>query len=130
MQLETDIAIIETYLADHGLTAEQSSSGLFYSILDPGSGIAYPTSGSYVTVAYSGYLPDGTVFDERSVSSPASFYLSQVIKGWQEGIPKFRKGGKGRLFIPSGLAYGNQSPAPVIPPNAVLIFDIQLINIQ
>ncbi len=130
MQLENDIVIIEDYLSDKGLTAQKTSSGLHYIIEDPGSGTSYPTSQSKVTVAYIGYLPNGTIFDESMPGNPPSFFLHQVIKGWQEGIPKFRKGGKGKLFIPSGLAYGSSSPSAKVPPHAVLIFDIQLVNIQ
>lgn len=129
-QLEVDIAIIQEYLANKGLSAQSTSSGLHYIIEDPGSGTSYPTSQSKVTVAYIGYLTNGNVFDQSMVSSPPSFFLNQVIKGWQEGIPKFRKGGKGKLLIPSKLAYGTSSPSSKVPANAVLIFDIQLINIQ
>jgi FKBP-type peptidyl-prolyl cis-trans isomerase len=129
-QLEMDITIIEEYLANHGWVAESTASGLHYIIVDPGSGTSYPTSQSKVTVAYIGSLADGTIFEESVGGNPPTFYLNQVIKGWQEGIPKFRKGGKGKLLIPSGLAYGPNSPSSKIPPNAVLIFDIQLINIQ
>ncbi len=130
LQLEEDIVIIEEYLADQGLVAQRTASGLHYIIQDPGSGTSYPTSQSKVTVAYVGSLPDGTIFEESIGGNPPTFYLYQVIKGWQEGIPKFRKGGKGKLLIPSGLAYGSNSPSEKVPPNAVLIFDIQLVNIQ
>lgn len=129
-QLDTDIAIIQEYLASKGLAAQSTSSGLHYIIEDPGSGTSYPTAQSKVTVAYIGYLTNGNVFDQSMAGSPPSFFLNQVIKGWQEGIPKFRKGGKGKLLIPSGLAYGTSSPSSKVPSNSVLIFDIQLINIQ
>ena len=129
-QLEADIALIDGWLADQGLVAESTSSGLRYIIEDPGNGTSFPTGSSYVTVAYVGKLLDGSIFDASPGGNPVSFTLSGTIKGWREGIPKFRKGGKGKLLIPSGLAYGNYSPSPKVPANAVLIFDIQLIDFQ
>ncbi|HRW76703.1 MAG: FKBP-type peptidyl-prolyl cis-trans isomerase [Saprospiraceae bacterium] len=129
-QLETDIALIDAWLADQGLVAESTSSGLRYIIEDPGNGTSFPTSSSFVTVAYVGKLLDGTIFEASPGGNPPSFSLSGTIKGWREGIPKFRKGGKGKLLIPSGLAYGAYSPSSKVPANAVLIFDIQLIDFQ
>lgn len=129
-QLETDIALIDAWLANEGLEAEQTSSGLRYIVEEPGNGTSFPSSSSYVTVAYIGKLLDGTVFDASPGGNPLSFSLSGTIKGWREGIPKFRKGGKGKLLIPSGLAYGAYSPSSKVPANAVLVFDIQLIDFQ
>ena len=130
LQLEADLTIIREYLAAHGLSAQETSSGLHYIIEDPGSGTSYPTSQSKVTVAYIGYLPNGNVFDQSATGNPPSFFLNQVIKGWQEVIQKFRKDGKGKLLIPSGLAYGTTSPSPKVHAISFLNFDINLINIQ
>jgi len=122
-QLVADIDKIEAYLKAHNLEAEKTNSGLYYIITNEGSG-SHPTTNSNVTVQYTGrLLDDGTEFD----SGTSSFPLTSVISGWTEGIPKFKKGGRGQLFIPSYLGYGT-SGSSSIPANAVLIFDIHLIN--
>lgn len=85
---------------------------------------------STLTVAYVGALAkDGTIFD-ASGSQPATFALSQVIKGWQQGVPGMKVGGTRRLLIPAADAYGPQSPSAAIPPNSDMVFDITLINVQ
>lgn len=127
---ETDYAAndkktIEKYIADHGLTAHSTSSGLYYIIETPG-GTTHPAITSTVSVKYTGYLTDGTQFDSSN-GKTVSFSLSQVIVGWQEGLQLFGKGGKGKLLIPSGLGYGS-SQVGSIPPHSVLIFDVELVN--
>lgn len=89
--------------------------------------------GKTVTVNYVGMLPDGKVFDSTSAhGQPFSFKLGagQVIKGWDQGIAGMKVGGKRRLIIPASLAYGNQAVGGVIPANATLIFDIELLQVQ
>ena len=124
-QLEKDIEKIQDYLDENGLVAESTESGLHYIIEVPGSG-GHPGLTDEVTVHYKGYDLNGDVFDE-SGAQPIEFFLYQVIPGWQEGIPLFKKGGSGILLIPSGLAYG-PNPRPGIEKNAVLIFEVELVN--
>lgn len=126
-QKAIDEGIITQYIADNNLTATATGSGLYYVMSTVGTG-AQPNSSSNVTVVYKGYLTDGNVFDQ-SKASGISFNLSGVIKGWQEGIPYFKVGGKGKLLIPSGLAYGANAQAN-IPANSVLIFDITLLDVK
>lgn len=126
-QAEVDEGIITQYIADHQLAAQASGSGLHWVMDSLGTG-AYPTLASTVTVDYTGYFTDGSVFDE-SGSTGATFPLGSVIAGWQEGIPKFKEGGGGILLIPSALGYGNQEVG-TIPPNSVLIFDVRLLDVQ
>lgn len=127
--LEHDIAIIEQYLKTHNLSAQSLSSGLYYIIEDPGSGSGYPAPGSVVKVRYTGFLPDGQIFDQTIGNQFVPFNLDNVIEGWKQGIPLFRKGGKGMLLIPSTLGYGNRQVGP-IPPNSVLLFEIELVDFQ
>nr|WP_233266050.1 FKBP-type peptidyl-prolyl cis-trans isomerase [Formosa sp. L2A11] len=114
------------YIAANSLDAQVTASGLYYVIDEQGEG-AQPTSTSNVTVTYKGYYSDNEVFDENTSST--SFYLEQVIEGWQEGIPLFNEGGSGMLLIPSELAYGRYDYNG-IPGGSVLIFDIELISVN
>lgn len=117
---------ITNYLTANNITATKTESGLYVRVVEEGSA-EKPTLDSNVEVTYSGYLTDDSIFD--SSQSPISFPLVGVIQGWQEGIPYFGKGGSGSLYIPSKLAYGNRPPSgSSIPSNAVLIFDIELID--
>lgn len=115
------------YIETNSLTAQKSASGLYYVVDKLGTG-RRPTTSSTVTVAYKGYLTDGTVFDE-SDSKGISFALFQVIAGWTEGMTYFREGGSGILLVPSHLGYGDKGSGP-IPGGAVIIFDVSLIAVQ
>lgn len=119
---------IREYIADNGYDATETESGLFYSILEEGSG-ALPNENSFVRVVYKGYLLDGNVFDEYKTSEGLRLNVMNVIAGWQEGLLHFRVGSKGKLFIPPDLGYG-QNRTGSIPPNSVLIFDITLVSVQ
>jgi FKBP-type peptidyl-prolyl cis-trans isomerase len=130
-QREVDEDLIREYIADNSLDGREGEDGLFYVIEKEGNG-ARPELSSEVTVHYEGYLLDGDVFDssyERGM--PATFPLTGVIRGWQLGIPLFKEGGKGKLLIPSHLGYGsNPPPGSGIPRDAVLVFDIELLDVN
>jgi FKBP-type peptidyl-prolyl cis-trans isomerase FkpA len=126
-QAEMDEKIISKYISDHGLNATATGSGLYYLISTEGNG-ANPGLSSTVVVKYKGTLTDGTVFDQ-STGTGATLLLSNTIQGWQEGMPYFKKGGKGTLLIPSALGYGN-SAVGKIPAASVLIFDIELVDVK
>lgn len=125
-QVNIDDSIILKFLSDKGITAQKHSSGIYYQILSQGSGNVAFTANTTVSTKYTGRLLSGTVFD-GTTTQPISFKLGGVITGWQLGIPLIQKGGKIRLFIPSGLAYGCAGQGP-IPANAVLDFDIELVD--
>jgi FKBP-type peptidyl-prolyl cis-trans isomerase len=125
--LARDKKIIEDYIASKGYTASSTPEGLYYMIVDSGNH-QHPNLSSQVKVHYKGYLTNDSVFDQTD-GTAAQFYLYGVIKGWQIGIPLFGKGGKGKLFIPSDLGYGDQSYEK-IPSRSVLIFDIVLSDFQ
>lgn len=116
---------IDEYIEQNGIqNVLETSTGLKYTIDEPGSD-EKPGIGAVVNVAYTGYRTDELVFD----SSPGfEGALALFIAGWQEGIPLFGRGGSGTLFIPAELAYGSRGAGADIPPNADIIFDIQLLN--
>lgn len=126
-QAAVDESIITKYISDNKLNATATGSGLYYVSSLKGAG-ATPNINSVVTVKYTGYLTNGNVFDQTN-SAGATFNLNGVIKGWQEGIPLFNKGGKGKLLIPSALGYGSQATGS-IPANSVLIFDVEILDVR
>lgn len=108
-----------------------TDSGLQYVELVPGTG-AMPRAGQTVVVHYTGTLEDGTKFDSsRDRDRPFTFEIGtgQVIRGWDEGLSTMRVGGRRRLIIPPQLGYGARGAGRVIPPNATLIFDVELLRI-
>lgn len=117
---------ILAYIAADSIHAIKHSSGIYYEIINPGSG-ATPSLNSKVFVTYTGKLLNGTKFDEST--STINFPLSGVIEGWQIGIPLIKKGGRIKLIIPSAYAYGCNGSGP-IPSNAVLFFDVNLRDVQ
>ena len=111
---------------------EETASGLRYKILEKGKG-KQATKGAGVSVHYKGQLLDGTVFDSSyKRKQPIDFNVGvgQVIKGWDEGIQLLQVGDKARFVIPSDLAYGSAGAGGVIPPDAILIFDVELVAVN
>jgi FKBP-type peptidyl-prolyl cis-trans isomerase len=110
---------------------DETPSGLRYKILQNGNG-KKAEKGNLVSVHYKGQLTDGQVFDssyQRKQPIDFTIGVGQVIPGWDEGIQLLKVGDKARLVIPSNLAYGSQGAGGVIPPNATLIFDVELMNV-
>ncbi len=110
----------------------ETASGLRYKIIQKGTG-AKAESGKTVSVHYEGSLTSGQVFDSSyKRNQPIDFQLGvgQVIPGWDEGIELLQIGDKARFIIPSNLAYGSAGAGGVIPPNATLIFDVELMNVK
>jgi len=111
---------------------DETASGLRYQILQKGTG-KQATKGAQVSVHYKGQLLDGTVFDSSyKRKQPIDFAIGvgQVIAGWDEGIQLLKVGDKARFVIPSNLAYGEAGAGGVIPPNATLIFDVELMDVK
>jgi FKBP-type peptidyl-prolyl cis-trans isomerase len=107
-----------------------TASGLQYKIITPGTG-ASPTLEDTVTTDYRGTVIDGREFDSSYArGKPATFPVKGVIKGWTEALQLMKVGAKWQLFIPADLAYGANARSEVIGPNATLIFDIELLNIE
>ncbi len=138
----TDDEALKTYFNSKHITPTKTSSGLYYSIQQQGSGpLAIP--GDVVTMNYRGTLLDGTIFDSNIDSTfmhmqPLNFTLGtgRVIKGWDEGIGYLKGGSKATFYIPSALAYGPQSrPGNAfnpkgIPANSILIFEVELVDVK
>ena len=105
-------------------------SGLQYEVIKEGDG-PKPTAYNTVTCHYHGTNIDNSVFDSSvQRGQPASFPLSQVIKGWTEGVQLMPLGSKFRFFIPPNLAYGDRQTGPSIGPNSTLIFEVELLGIK
>ena len=121
----------EAALAQEVVGFEKTESGLYYQITHHGNG-KQAIAGKPVSVHYTGMLLDKTVFDSsRRRNEPLRFTVGvgQVIEGWDEGILLLHEGDKARLVIPSNLAYGTRGAGGVIPPNAPLIFDVELVSV-
>lgn len=122
---------IEAYLAANQLTASKHASGFYYQVIMPGSGLT-PHLCSVVSVGYTGKLVNGNVFDQQQL---ISFDLGRVIEGWKKGLPLIQKGGRIKLYIPPALGYGSVDVKDgnnnvVIPANSILIFDVEVFEVN
>lgn len=119
---------ILAYIAKDSIHAIKHSSGIYYEIINPGSG-ATATLNSSIKISYIGKLLNGNIFDQGSNENKEPWKLNSLIEGWQIGIPLIKKGGRIKLIIPSAYAYGcNGSEG--IPSNSVLFFDVNLLDVQ
>ncbi len=128
-QLDKDEAEILKFMAINEIDAVRHESGVYYQIIEAGEGNHQYTAQSKVEVKYIGRLLNGNVFDKTEEGKTVSFNLGGVIIGWQIGMQLIQKGGKIRLIVPSGYAYGSSAYSG-IPANSVLDFDIELIDIK
>ncbi len=122
----SEIQEVQNYLTTQGITAVKHCSGVFYKIESPGSGSS-PNVCSAINAKYKGQLTNGTIFDQGEFPRPLQ--LGSLIKGWVNTLPLIKQGGKIHLYIPPALGYGNQAVGS-IPPNSILIFDIELTFVQ
>jgi FKBP-type peptidyl-prolyl cis-trans isomerase FkpA len=107
-----------------------TSSGLVYRSLKDGNG-ASPTASDKVTVHYKGTFPDGREFDSSyKRGQPIDFPLNRVIACWTEGVQRMKVGGKAKLTCPPEIAYGARGAGNAVPPNATLLFEVELLGIQ
>jgi FKBP-type peptidyl-prolyl cis-trans isomerase FkpA len=105
-------------------------SGLVYRSLKDGNG-ASPTASDKVTVHYKGTFPDGREFDSSyKRGQPIDFPLNRVIACWTEGVQRMKVGGKAKLTCPPEIAYGSRGAGSAVPPNATLLFEVELLGIQ
>lgn len=129
-QLAKDTLQIRKFLDDKFIDATKlGPTGIYYKIITPGTGTVLPVAKSKITVKYKGRFLNGAIFDE-SKNDSVVFILNEVIPAWQIGIPLIKKGGKMRLITSSGYAYEQYGLGSVIPPNANLDFDIELLDVK
>jgi hypothetical protein len=126
---QKDIAQIKASVAAGIIDTTGSVGGVYYKIVKEGSG-DYVHVTDTVTVFYKGtLLKDGSIFDQTK-DKPARFPLQRLIKGWQIGVPKCRVGGTIKIIIPAGIAYGMRTRSKAIPPNSVLVFEIEVVKAE
>lgn len=130
VSIESEIPVITAYNDSKGIGAIKGETGVFYKIINEG-GAKKPNLNSRIYIKYRGEKLDGTVFDQATNPGTTGFYLSSLIQGWKDVIPKIGKGGKLQAIIPSSLAYGckgssNTDSAKAIPANSPLFFEIEM----
>ena len=127
-QLEIDIALIDNWLADTTIAdVIEHPSGIRYTVNEVGTGTTTPRLSDVVEANYEGrFLESGGVFDS---GNGVAFILSQTIRGWQIMVPEMKEGGKITIYLPSLYAYGRRGTS-TIPSNAILVFDIELIQVR
>ncbi|GGZ18637.1 hypothetical protein GCM10007049_08610 [Echinicola pacifica] len=144
-QLATDIKMIQDYMAEKNINATKTESGLFYVLEEEGNGEPVE-EGNTVKVHYTGYVLDGTIFDtsKEDIAKENDIFIEdrdyepfevmvgkgRVIPGWDEGLQLLKGGSKAKLLIPSTLAYGPRQAGEVISPNSILVFDVEVLDVQ
>jgi FKBP-type peptidyl-prolyl cis-trans isomerase len=125
-----NIKLSEEFLAENGKKngVITTASGLQYEVIKEGNG-PKPSASDKVKAIYKGQLINGTVFDD-SRGQPREFPVSGVVQGWQEALPMMATGSKWKLYVPPSLGYGATPRGPVIEPNSVLVFEIELVEIS
>jgi len=137
LEKEREIKGIENYMAQTGVTGIRTKNGVYVSMENPGDTTLKADTGKLASIKYKGYLLNGKVFDTNMDSSkghtdPIEVTVGkrQVIQGWEEALPYFGKGGKGKIFIPAMLGYGPQPMGADIPAFSDLIFDIEILDVR
>jgi FKBP-type peptidyl-prolyl cis-trans isomerase len=127
---------VKNYLSKNNIQATRTGNGTYVQVMSEGTGQPV-TAGKYVTVMYTGKTFGGTTFDSNQDpkfghTEPLGFTVGvgQMIRGMDEGVQLFKEGGKGKIFIPSMLAYGSQPPSPDIKPFEHLVFDIEVLKVS
>ncbi|HEY8387602.1 MAG TPA: FKBP-type peptidyl-prolyl cis-trans isomerase [Parasegetibacter sp.] len=132
-----EIQVLKDYIASNNINANQAESGIFFEMLKEGTG-ATIDSGNYVSVLYKGTLLDGSVFDQNmdTVANPAAqplnFTVGQnmTIEGFEAGIKMLKQGGRGKIYIPSSMGYGNRPVGPNGKGNDILIFEVEILDVK
>lgn len=128
-QRQIDVKLIEDAITSGKTDAKQTEQGVYYTILKEGTGKQVSVNDTVIAY-YKGYLfENGQVFDQTK-DTPATFPLKRLIKAWQIGVPLCKVGGKIKLVIPSDMAYSIRTRAARIPPNSILVFEIEVVDVR
>lgn len=130
---ESESQAVKNYLDANNITATKHCSGMYYVVENAGTGRA-PNICNYISLHYKGMLTNGNIFDQ-STTTPAIFQLGGLIAAWKNVIPKIKEGGRLVMYVPPSLGYGNtdardQNGNIVIPANSILIFEVDLLQVQ
>jgi FKBP-type peptidyl-prolyl cis-trans isomerase FkpA len=128
-QNEIDQNLILNHIIDNKLDMESTPDGIYYQITKEGIG-NHPTIKNIIITNYRGTFLDGKAFDSTKNKDPFTYPLSRMNDGWKKALPLLKSGGKGIFIIPSKLCYGEKGFGKLIPPNAVLKFEVELIGIK
>ena len=132
---------LDDYIAEHNITTQPNADGLYVIVEKKGNGPKVQV-GSQIRVDYTGYLLDGTIFDSSNKQIAAQNDLEEhdalefvvgmanLIKGWDDGIMGLPQGSKAKLIIPAQLAYGEKGAGDLIPPHAILVFDVEILSVK
>ncbi len=120
---------IQKYVKKQPVPFEKSESGLYYYIEKEGEGEEYIKFTDKVTFAYEGRLLNGELFDRRTRDNPVTFETRVLIEGWKEAFAYLKKGGKAKLVIPPNLGYADKN-LDDIPKNSVLVFDVEILDVE
>jgi FKBP-type peptidyl-prolyl cis-trans isomerase FkpA len=123
----TEVTNLRTFINTNGISATEDPRGFFYHIIFAGAGTESPVPSDSVEVKYKGTLTSGTIFDSTRAGTTAKFLLSDLITGWQVGLPLLKQGGVMDLYLPSSFGYGCNGNGP-IPGGAITIFRMELVN--
>ncbi|WNJ19008.1 FKBP-type peptidyl-prolyl cis-trans isomerase [Pontibacter sp. G13] len=127
-QMTIDKDLILEYAADNNIDGQFDDDDVYYAVTKEGNGQDFPDATDKVEIVYSGFLLNGTQFDSSN-GFPVQFELGTLIRGWQLGLTHFSVGSEGVLLIPSRLGYGTNGAGSAVPGDAVLRFDIKLVDI-
>lgn len=130
---ESESQMVKAYLDSNNITATKHCSGMYYVVENAGTGRT-PNICNYISINYKGMLTTGDVFDQTT-TTPAVFQLGALIPAWKNVIPKINEGGRLVMYVPPSLGYGNtdtrdQNGNVVIPANSILIFEVELLQVQ
>ena len=122
-------ASMAAFCSANGINYTTDSNGIFYQVIDPGSG-SRATMDSVITVTYSTSLLNGQLIDTSHFNTPITLPLNQFVEGWRIAIPYIQEGGHIKMVTPSSLAYGCTGIQNLVPPNAPLYYDVLLLNVS
>lgn len=128
--VSSETTAMQDYATNHGMTVTTHSSGIMYQVINAGNGAVVPNGNSKIFVKYTGkFVSNDNIFDQQNNSAATGWTLNTLIPAWQIGLPLIGEGGTIKLIVPSSLAYGCRGFGS-IPPDAILYFEVELVDVQ